>query len=209
MSLFSRLGDKSWQTPGVEGYAEPSDYRPAAATVGLFVYFGVATGFFGLMTAAYLMRMDVMAHGAGNDWRSLPEPPLLWINTGILVACSLAWETARRAAHRGATQRMQLMAVMGALLGLAFLAGQLLLWRQYHAAGYFLASNPANAFFYLLTATHGLHLAGGLVACARALAQSGRRDDSVRGFRNIELCAIYWHFLLLVWFFLAGLLVST
>jgi cytochrome c oxidase subunit 3 len=209
MSLFSRLGEKSWQTPGVESFADPAEYRPAAATVGLFVYFGVITVLFSLMTAAYLMRMDVMAHGAGNDWRPLPEPPLLWINTGILVAGSLAWESARRSARRGAEQRMQLMAVVGGVLGLAFLAGQLLLWRQYHATGYFLSANPANAFFYLLTAAHGLHLAGGLVACARAVGQSGRLDDSARVLRNIELCAIYWHFLLLVWFYLAGLLALT
>ena len=65
----------------------------------------------------------------------------------------------------------------GGVLALAFLAGQLLAWRQLDAAGYFLASNPANSFFYLLTAVHGLHVLGGLVALARATAKVWRGLD--------------------------------
>ena len=94
----------------------------------------------------------------------------------------------------------------GGVLALAFLAGQLLAWRQLDAAGYFLASNPANSFFYLLTAVHGLHVLGGLVALARATAKvwRGRDVDQVR--LSVELCAIYWHFLLFVWLVLFALL---
>ena len=212
MSLISRLAEKSWQTPGVERFSDPAEYRPAASTVGVYIYFGVATVIFTLIAAAYLVRMGMqhgMEHGGGGDWRAMPEPPLLWFNTGVLVASSLAWEAARRSARRGARERMRLLSVAGGALGLVFLAGQLLLWRQYQSAGYYLAANPANAFFYLLTAVHGLHLAGGLVACARTLGQIGAQADSARVFRNIRLCAVYWHFLLLIWALLAALLIST
>ena len=104
---------------------------------------------------------------------------------------------------------MRHLALVGAGLGLLFLAGQLLLWQQYQAAGYYLAANPANAFFYLLTGVHGLHLIGGEIASTRAVGQLGVRGDEQRAARNIQLCAIYWHFLLLVWVLLAGLLVLT
>jgi len=213
MSLLSRLAEKSWLTPGGERFAEPADYRPAAATVGLYVYFGVAAVIFSLISAAYLMRMGMgmpgMEHGPGGDWRPMPEPPLLWINTAILAVSSLVWEAARRAARRDAWDQMRLPTLIGGVIGLAFLAGQLLLWRQYQAAGYFLAANPANAFFYLLTAVHGLHLAGGLVACARTIGQMDAQADRTRVARNVRLCAVYWHFLLLVWVLLIGLLIST
>jgi cytochrome c oxidase subunit 3 len=139
----------------------------------------------------------------------MPKPPLLWINTAVLAAASLAWELARRAAHRLEGDRMRHLALVGAGLGLLFLAGQLLLWHQYQAAGYYLAANPANAFFYLLTGMHGLHLIGGEIASARAVGQLGVRVDEQRAARNIQLCAVYWHFLLLVWVVLAGLLVLT
>lgn len=209
MSLISRLAEKSWETPGVGDHREPESYRPAAATVGVYVYFGVATVIFTLIAAAYLVRMGLpatMEHGAGEDWRPMPEPPLLWINTAVLVLSSLAWEAARHAALRGEAGRMRSMTMAGNGLGLLFLAGQILLWWHYQAAGYYLSANPANAFFYLLTALHGLHLAGGMVAGARALGQMGEVD---RASRNVRLCAVYWHYLLLVWILLAGLLVST
>lgn len=212
MSLLSRLTQKSWETPGLDGLGAPEDYRPPAATVGLYVYLAVAAVIFALIAAAYVARMGshgLMAHTAGTDWRSMPEPPLIWINTLILLASSLAWEAARRAARSFERLKARRMTFVGAALGLFFLAGQLLLWQQYRAAGYYLTANPAYAFFYLLTAVHGLHLAGGLVACARAVGQSGNRVDEARAFRNIGLCALYWHFLLVVWLLLVGLLILT
>src|SRR3546814_4955956 len=122
--------------------ADPEGYRPDAVTWGVYVYFGVATIIFTLMTAAYLVRqgMDtLMDHGIdGSDWVAMPEPPLLWINTGILVASSLAFELARLSARGGSTARMESMTKLGGLLGLAFLVGQLILWRQFQAQGFFL-----------------------------------------------------------------------
>ena len=212
MSLLSRLAEKSWQTPGSRGFAEPEDYRPAAAAVALYIYFAVAAALFSLLAAAYVMRMGsgMMDHGmGGSDWRQMPEPPLLWINTCILLASSVVWEAARRSARSGSRERLRTTVVAGAVLSLVFLAGQFLLWRQYQAAGYYLSANPANAFFYLLTTVHGLHLAGGLVACARTVGQLDAQDADERAMRNVRLCAIYWHFLLLIWVLVAGLLVAT
>lgn len=212
MSLIGRLAEKSWEAPGADGLREPDSYRPAAATVGVYVYLGVASVIFTLIMAAYLVRMGLpsaMDHGAGDDWHSMPEPPLLWFNTAVLVLSSLAWEMGRRSAARGEARPMRSAATAGSVLGLLFLAGQILLWWHYQAAGYYLAANPANAFFYLLTAIHGLHLAGGIVAGSRTLGQIAVGGDMQRASRNVRLCAVYWHYLLLVWGLLAGLLVLT
>lgn len=191
MSLLARITEKSWE-PG----PPPVEHeRPSAGTVGMLAYFGVAMVMFTLLVAAYLMRMGLHADaGHVHDWKPMPDPPLLWINTLILAVSSIAWEAARR------TRDMR-AAIAGSALGLLFLAGQVLLWKQYQATGYTLSANPANAFFYLLTALHGLHIMGGLFAAGRALAAAN--------LRNIALCAIYWHFLLIVWLLLAALLLST
>lgn len=200
MTIFARLTEKSWD-PASDSDLAPD--RPSAGAVGLTAYFAVAMVMFSLLTATYLMRMGLhgaMNHGAG-DWRPMPDPPLLWINSAILAAASIAWEAARRASRRDARNRVIRAAFAGAVLGLLFLGGQLLLWQGYQAAGYYLSANPAYAFFYLLTALHGCHIVGGLVAAQRALA--------ARNLRHIALCAIYWHFLLIIWVLLAALLVST
>lgn len=207
MSLFARLTEKSWQMSGVGAGRDPSAYRPAAVTVMFYVYCAVAVMIFSLMVMAYLMRMEMhaaMGH-ASDDWKAMPEPTLLWINSAILVLSSVAWEVARRATgtpdHYRAGEVMCWGMLVGGVLGIAFLSGQLLLWRQFYAAGYYLSANPANAFFYLLTATHGVHLVGGIIAWLRVL-----NHPTALG---VRLCATYWHFLLLVWVLLAGLLLST
>ncbi|MEO8655488.1 MAG: cytochrome c oxidase subunit 3, partial [Ramlibacter sp.] len=68
--------------------------------------------------------------------------------------------------------------------------------------------SAATAFFYLLTAVHGLHVLGGLVAWARASARVWRGSDPAGIRLGIELCATYWHYLLAVWVVLYALLVS-
>jgi cytochrome c oxidase subunit 3 len=67
-------------------------------------------------------------------------------------------------------------------------------------------SNPANSFFYMITAAHGLHLMGGLVALERTTAKVWRGAEMAQVRLSVELCTIYWHFLLLVWLVLLGLL---
>ena len=89
------------------------------------------------------------------------------------------------------------------------LVGQLLVWRQLGSLGYFVDSNPSNSFFYLITGLHGLHLLGGLVAWFRASVRLWRGAEVAKIRMSVELCAVYWHFLLLVWLVMFGLLLVT
>ncbi|MCH8835570.1 MAG: cytochrome c oxidase subunit 3, partial [Proteobacteria bacterium] len=91
----------------------------------------------------------------------------------------------------------------------AFLVGQLVVWQQLAALGYFAATNPAAAFFYLITALHALHLLGGMVVWGRTTAKVWRGVEVEQVRMSVELCAVYWHFLLVVWLVLFGLLLFT
>ena len=86
-----------------------------------------------------------------------------------------------------------------AVATLGFLGGQFVAWRELTASGFLVTGNPSNSFFYVLTGLHGLHILGGLVALARALpgAWGTGRPELLR--LRIDLCTMYWHFLLLVW----------
>ena len=197
-----RIATKPWLEEGPSADLRTISASPLpAAKVGLAVFLAVVGSLFALFTLAYTMRMHM------GDWRALPVPTLLWINTGALVLSSVALHQAQVAAGRDETKRLRAGLLAGAGLTLAFLGGQLLAWRQLIEAGYFAASNPANAFFYLLTAAHGLHLLGGLVALGRTTAKilAGDREPKA-AWLSVELCAMYWHFLLLVWLVLFGLL---
>ena len=196
-----RLATKPWLEEGV--FADPRvEGTPSVppAKIGLGVFLAVAGSLFALLMSAYSMRIGMA------DWRALPLPNLLWINTGVLIVSSVALHWAYMAARRNDPEGVIAGLLTGGASAVIFLIGQFLVWQQLNVAGYFLASNPANAFFYLITAVHGLHLVGGLVALGRTIAKVWRGIKLVELRLSVELCAIYWHFLLLVWLVLLGLL---
>jgi cytochrome c oxidase subunit 3 len=205
VNLVRQLTEKPWLTAqdtvvdlhGGRAFSLP------IAKLGLRVFLAVATVLFSLLIITYAGRMTL------GDWRSLPMPWLLWPNTALLIMSSIALHRTQIAADRGQAEGVRTGLLAAGVLAFAFLAGQLLAWQQLAASGYFAATNPANAFFYLLTALHGLHLLGGLVAWGRTSAKvrRGVELDQVR--LSVELCAIYWHFLLFVWLVLLGLLLFT
>ncbi len=171
--------------------------------VGLGVFMAVATSLFALSVSAYLMRKE------GADWRPLAQPMVLWFNTAMLVFGSVFFQRAHSAAQSGRIDGVRLGLLAGGAFTVVFLGGQLWAWQQLNAAGYFLKTNPATAFFYLLTALHGLHLLGGLWVWAKTAVklQRGAAVDAVR--LSVELCTVYWHFLLVIWLVLFGLLMFT
>jgi cytochrome c oxidase subunit 3 len=133
------------------------------------------------------------------DWRPTPEPILLWINTLVLFVNSLAFQRAYNAARRGQMDRVEIGLLAAGLFSFVFLAGQLVVWRQLVADGYYLTTNPANSFFYLITTLHGLHMLGGLVAWTRTMFKLRSGVEPAKIALSVHLCAMYWHFLLIVW----------
>ncbi|HMK91095.1 MAG TPA: cytochrome c oxidase subunit III [Methylocystis sp.] len=173
---------------------------PPAAKVGLIVFLAVAGCLFSLLAAAFFMRME------SADWRSPPAPAILWVNTVTLALSSALLHAAKRAAQRDALQPLRARLSASGAAAALFLFGQMWAWREMAAQGFYAASNPANAFFYLLTGTHALHLFGGLVALARALDRA-RGATSVHEVETIvDLCAIYWSFLFVVWLAMLAML---
>lgn len=212
--LVRKLSAKSWETLPASpagAQAESDEPRWPAARVGLWVFLAVITSLFGLFVSAYYMRLSGH-HGSGpaNDWVQLSEPPVLWLNTVLLIAASVAIQAARRAIRADNVERSGNALLAGGLLTLAFLGGQFYAWTQVRESEFFSPLNPAVAFFYLLTAVHGLHLLGGLYVWGRTLARVRRPDVEVIDVRlSIELCSVYWHFLLLVWLGLFAVMLST
>lgn len=201
MGLFSILGEKPWQ-PLAAGNEEQTGLIPPQR-VALFFFLGVVGVLFSLFMTAYFIRMEL------DDWRPMPESPQLWFNTLILFAASIALQWTRVRLAAGDLRKVRLGLMAGGLVTLAFVLSQLGVWRDMSSAGYGLTNNPANAFFYVLTGIHGLHLLGGLWVWSRATLRlwSGATLEDIR--LSVELCSIYWHFLLIVWLAVFALLTYT
>lgn len=214
MGILRRLTEKPWLAPGLDPAIEPEarGLRSAsAAAVGLRVYFGVASVMFLLIAAMLVMRMGGHGFSTGQqpDWKPMFWPPLLWLNTGVLMLSSLAWEWARAAAHRGQLAGLRAGLIVGGVLALAFLMGQLIVWRQLEDAGCGLTATTMSAFFYLITALHGLHLAGGLAVWGRTTGRVLTGSGAAEVRQSVDLCTLYWHFLLLVWLVMFVLMLLT
>ncbi len=189
-----RVMSKPWLEVGpVTAHPETEAPLTHPAKIGLGVFLAVVGALFALFISAYFMRM------AYADWQPAPVPRLLWLNTGMLVLASVALQCAAYAAHNGQLANLRLALAAGGLASVAFLAGQLLAWRDLAAQGYFATENPAVSFFYLLTAMHGLHIIGGLVALGRTNVRAWRASLTEKLVLSTELCATYWHVLLVVW----------
>ncbi|MFL5187704.1 MAG: cytochrome c oxidase subunit 3 [Microvirga sp.] len=186
------LTSKPWLEQGTADILPEANATPPSK-IGLGIFLAVVGSLFALFFSAYAMRMQL------PDWRTLPIPAILWLNTAMLVLSSLALHGAKSAIGRGEMPELRMGLLAAGISAMAFLSGQFLAWRQLTGEGYLLAANPANAFFYVLTGVHGLHLLGGLVALGRTTEKAWRETTTEPLRLSVELCATYWHFLLLVW----------
>jgi len=192
-----------WVAEAVEESAYQAPFNARPKLVALTTFLAVATSFFALILSAYSLRMDL------GDWVPMTEPSILWTNTVLLILASVVFQWTRNHAVNGNTSRIKPGLLLTGALTTAFLAGQWLAWQELNASGQYLTVNPSNAFFFLLTGIHGLHILGGMYVWARATFRTfgGQEMDVVK--HSVELCTIYWHFLLLVWLVLFGLMLST
>lgn len=207
--LARQLTARPWLLAGQVGYS--ADIEPTskpAKKVALYFLLAAISSLFTLFFTAYIMRMDAH-HGGGGDWHTIPKPGILWLNTLLLIGASAAMQWAKSTlSFRGGAYLKTALMIAG-VFTLAFLAGQLVAWQELHNIGSLHLSNPALGFFYLLTGVHALHLLGGLYVWARALVRVclGITTPSIN--LSVQLCTVYWHYLLLVWLILFGLLLTT
>jgi cytochrome c oxidase subunit 3 len=153
-----------------------------------------------LMFFAALVSASIVRQGLPNsDWQPLQAPRILWLNTLILVASSLSLMRSRRCLFAQDEAGFRHWWAVTGILGLFFVVGQLIAWRQFVAAGVYLATNPSSSFFYVFTAAHGLHLLGGVVALFTLALRPARH--LARG-TAVEVVSIYWHFIDGLWLFL-------
>src|SRR5205814_9687034 len=128
-----------------------------ASLTGLMVLLAAVVMFFAALTSAFVVR-----RGMSNDWVSTEFPPVLWVNTAVLLASSAVLELARRSLKAGKRESFNRLWIAGSALGVLFLIGQYAAWRNLAAQGIYLATNPSSSFFYVLTAAHAIHLIGGV-----------------------------------------------
>jgi cytochrome c oxidase subunit 3 len=167
------------------------------------------------------LRMDPRSHEMIGDWHPVLLPPILYLNTAVLLLSSLSMERARRHIFREidvleewlgldqpALRRTLPWVAATLLLGGLFLFGQVTAWRQLTARGFAFDqwSTPASYFFYIITGLHAAHLLLGVLALVLCLTVLGwlKRVEYRQIF--VDATAWYWHTMSLAWLLLLAVL---
>ncbi len=216
-------GDENWERrPGRRGPHELlTRYRMGLgfALAGDLIFFVIlATVFFAQQHVGHIAPNDQYI----LDWIPLAIPPILWINTAILLLSTLTMEMARRSVFheldvmeewlglgRPSSRRALPWLISTVVFGSLFIAGQCVAWQQLYAEGVYFGSNPSSHFFYLITGAHALHLAFGVAAVTAALVALGSsRRIEIRQI-IVDTAAWYWHVMGMLWVCLFGLLLLS
>ncbi|HVO79139.1 MAG TPA: cytochrome c oxidase subunit 3 [Terriglobales bacterium] len=215
---------------GAGGNGSP-DYgaRLRRARLGLVVGLTSVIMIFVGFTSALIFRqgvptLDVRTGQYVRDWLQVNLPiPLLLVNTFILLVSSVTMELARRQITRQAAlapvrsipgvsigeERGFPWLYITVVLGMGFLFGQWMAWRELANRGFSVAVSPSSSFVYLLTGTHAVHLAGGLVALMySAVAALVHKPVEVRRIA-VDVTGWYWHVMAFLWIYLFALLWFT
>jgi cytochrome c oxidase subunit III len=167
---------------------------------------GIAIGmlsilmFFMALASAFL----VLRHGSAV-WVTVHLPRILWVNTGVLLWSSFTLERARLRLASGDVPGFRKLWLVTTVMGLLFVAGQLVAWRQLVTQGVYIASNQASSFFYIFTGAHGVHLLGG-VAALLFVSLRNFEESQISISLAAEITSFYWHFMDGLWIFLFALL---
>ena len=203
MGLFKQITDKPWERTGIIGGLRAEGTFSAPPEKVALVFFLVAASIvFSLFGVSYVIRMEL------PDWIPVSEPSQLWFNTALLVISSFLFQRAKTLISNGKKSVTSTFA-SGGVFAILFIAARMVTWQNLQAQGLFMTSNPANSFYYLLTGLHALHILGGLWVWSKSLLRllSGAAQEELR--LSIELCTVYWHFLLIVWIAVFAVLSNT
>jgi len=214
MGIFKTLGEKPWlQDPAIAGNAAALEHVPNpsdSARIALRFILAVVGVLFFLFIITFLSRSQYPDFEAlaGAPWQPFTDPSRLWFNTALLACASIAMHSGLIGTRNNKLNVSVVGISVSVFFTIAFLLAQFDLWLHLQSMGYYVNTNPANSYFYLLTAVHGLHIVGGLLVLAHVVFKVWQDESPTSLAGPLRLCTTYWHFLFGVWLVLFALLSS-
>ncbi len=185
-------GDGSRRVPG------GSSARKYAMAIALAMV-AILMFFMAIVAAFLVLRMT------SAKWVEFSVPRLLWVNTAVLLLSSGSLELARKRLQASDETGFKKLWMLTTVLGITFVAGQAIAWKELLSAGIHASTTLAAGFFYVFTVAHAAHLLGGICA----LLYVGLRKfgaSTVTRKAAAEVASYYWHFMDALWVFLLALL---
>lgn len=157
--------------------------------------------FFGLLSAFFFLRSALPSWGppTGRSYNLL----LPIINTLLLFASTGTMYVSYRAIRRDDRQRFDTLLLTTMLLGAGFILGQLI---EFSRLGFSIQDGAYAGIFLLTMGMHAAHVAVGVLIFAVVHFQASMGVLHARRYMAVEMCALYWYFVALIWIVIFGIL---
>lgn len=166
--------------------------------IAWFLLLAVGMTFAGLL-GAYLM----IATNRAAEWKPFDLPIQIWISTIIILASSVTYSIAKRYLEDDNSNAARTWLIVTTVLGAVFISSQLIVWLELIDRGFYMQGNPYAGFFYILTAAHLVHVAGGIIALGSVLLRcwypAAGEVDRTRRTDLGRSVGWYWHFMGFLW----------
>jgi len=176
--------------------------QPAASTLdirktAMWAFLASELMFFGGLISTFLLYRARTNGGPGSE--ELFDIPFTSVSSFVLLMSSLTMVLAHNAWERNDERQLRLWLVATASLGMVFLGGQFFEFSTFVHEGLKLDTSPFGSSFYLLTGFHGAHVAVGVLMLSAMVIISYRVGLTKARGMNVELVALYWHFVDIIW----------
>jgi cytochrome c oxidase subunit 3 len=199
----------SVRSNGKDSLETPTKDRPApgAWRMGMFLFL-VSLGilFLASMVATIVIRLRT---GVWPPPGMPPPPPRLWVSTAILAVSSITMQWAVESARRNRKDSLKVAMISTTLLAIAFLTSQVMNWWEWVGQSATIRSSLYAYLFYVLTGLHAAHVLGGLVPLVVVSVNAVYGRYSSLFHNGVRQCAIYWHFLGVIWALLFTVILAT
>lgn len=162
----------------------------------MWIFIASVVMLFASLTSGYIVRQ------AEGNWVYFDLPGLFYTTSVIIILSSVTMQMAYLAAKRDNIVRVKILITLTTILGLAFLVGQFMAWKELIASNVFFVGNPSGSFLYVLTGLHGVHLISAIIFLLIMLNSAFNNRVNAGNLASLEMCTTYWHFLGVLWLYL-------
>jgi cytochrome c oxidase subunit 3 len=148
------------------------------------------------LTSAYVVRK------AEGNWIAFNLPKMFTLSTIVIIISSFTIQYALYAVKKNLLNQVKWAVITTLALGIAFVFMQFYAWNVMVKNGIYFVGNPSGSFIYVLSGMHLLHLFGGIIAMIVISTKSLLEKYHPQNFLGLQLGAIFWHFLDLLWVYL-------
>lgn len=162
----------------------------------MWIFIASVVMLFASLTSGYIVRQ------AEGNWVYFDLPNLFYSTSVVIILSSVTMQLAYIAAKRDNIAKAKILITLTTVLGLVFLGGQFMAWKELIANNVFFVGNPSGSFLYVLTGLHGVHLVSAIIFLLIMLNSAFKNRINSGNLAPLEMCTTYWHFLGVLWLYL-------